>query len=92
MLLPAAAPTILFALLIVKEPDLGTAIACVAISAAVLFVAGMNMKYLWYALGALLLPLYFLIVRVPWRDGPACRPFSIPSKIHRARDFISFSR
>jgi cell division protein FtsW len=32
-----------------------------------LFVAGMNMKYLWYALGASLLPLYFLIVRVPWR-------------------------
>src|SRR5580704_9081811 len=48
VLLPAAAPTILFALLIVKEPDLGTAIACMAISTAVLFVAGMNMKYLWY--------------------------------------------
>ena len=67
VLLPAAAPVVLFALLIVKEPDLGTAIACLAISAAVLFVAGMNMKYLWYALGASLLPLYFLVVRVPWR-------------------------
>src|SRR5260370_13584180 len=32
VLLPASAPTLLFALLIVKEPDLGTAIACVAIS------------------------------------------------------------
>ena len=40
VLLPAAAPIVLFALLIVKEPDLGTAIACLAISAAVLFVAG----------------------------------------------------
>ena len=69
VLLPAAAPIVLFALLIVKEPDLGTAIACLAISAAVLFVAGMNMKYLWYALGASLLPLYFLVVRVPWRWG-----------------------
>ena len=67
VLLPAAAPTLLFALLIVKEPDLGTAIACMAISTAVLFVAGMNMKYLWYGLAASLLPLYFLIVRVPWR-------------------------
>jgi cell division protein FtsW len=67
VLLPAAAPTLLFALLIVKEPDLGTAMACAAISAAVLFVAGMNMKYLWYALAGSLLPLYFLIVRVPWR-------------------------
>ena len=31
VLLPAAAPTLLLALLIVKEPDLGTAMACVAI-------------------------------------------------------------
>jgi cell division protein FtsW len=67
VLLPAAAPTLIFALLIVKQPDLGTAIACVAISAAVLFVAGMNLKYLWYGSAASLLPLYFLIVRVPWR-------------------------
>jgi cell division protein FtsW len=67
VLLPAAAPTLLFAVLIVKEPDLGTAIACVAISTAVLFVAGMNMKYIWYGLAASTLPLYFLIVRVPWR-------------------------
>lgn len=67
VLLPAAAPSLLFALLIVKEPDLGTALACLAISAAVLFVAGMDMKYLGYGIVASLLPLYFLIVRVPWR-------------------------
>ena len=69
VLLPAAAPTLLFALLIVKEPDLGTALACLAISTAVLFVAGMDMKYLGYGIVASLLPLYFLIVRVPWRWG-----------------------
>jgi len=67
VLLPAAAPTLLFALLIVKEPDLGTAIACVAISTSILFVAGMNMQYLIYGFALSLLPLYFLIVRVPWR-------------------------
>jgi len=67
VLLPAAAPTLLFAALIVKQPDLGTALACVAISTAILYVAGMNMKYLGYAFVASLLPLYFLIVRVPWR-------------------------
>ena len=67
VLIPAAAPTLLFALLIVKEPDLGTAIACVAISTSILYVAGMNMKYLGYSFVASLLPLYFLIVRVPWR-------------------------
>ncbi len=67
VLIPAAAPTLLLAFLIVKEPDLGTAIACMAISASILFVAGMNMRYLWYALAGSLLPLYFLVVRVPWR-------------------------
>ncbi len=67
VLLPAAAPTLLFALLIVKEPDLGTAIACIAISAAVLFVAGMGLKYLGYGLAFSPLPFYLLVVRVPWR-------------------------
>ncbi len=66
-LLPAAIPTVLFAALIVKEPDLGTAIACVAITATILFVAGMNVRYFGYALAASILPLYFLIFRVSWR-------------------------
>ncbi len=67
VLIPAAAPMVLFCLLIVKEPDLGTAIACASITASILFVAGMRTRYLWYALAAALVPLYFLIVRVPWR-------------------------
>src|SRR5271166_550954 len=67
VLLPAAAPTLLFALLIVKQPDLGTAIACIAISGAVLFVAGMGLKYLGYGLAFSPLPFYLLVVRVPWR-------------------------
>ena len=67
VLLPAAAPTLLFALLIVKEPDLGTAIACVAISAVVLFVAGMGLKYVGYGLAFSPLPFYLFVVRVPWR-------------------------
>ncbi len=67
VLLPAAAPMVLLCLLIVKEPDLGTAIACASITASILFVAGMRTRYLWYALGAAIVPLYFLIVRVPWR-------------------------
>lgn len=66
-LIPAAIPTVCFALLIVKEPDLGTAIACVAITATVLYVAGMHLKYFGYALAASILPLYFLIFRVSWR-------------------------
>jgi cell division protein FtsW len=67
VLLPAAAPSVLLALLIVKEPDLGTAVACMAITASVLYIAGMKMRYLFYGFAASLLPLYILIVRVPWR-------------------------
>jgi cell division protein FtsW len=67
VLLPAAAPSVLLALLIVKEPDLGTAVACMAITASVLYIAGMKMRYLVYGFVASLLPLYILIVRVPWR-------------------------
>jgi cell division protein FtsW len=66
-LVPAALPSICLAALIVKEPDLGTAIACLAITATVLFVAGMELRYFGYALAASLLPLYFLIFRVRWR-------------------------
>jgi len=67
VLFPAVAPTLLFALLILKEPDLGTAIACVAISTAILFVAGMGLKYLGYGLALSPLPFYLFVVRVPWR-------------------------
>jgi cell division protein FtsW len=67
VLLPSAAPSVLLAALIIKEPDLGTAVACMAITTAVLYIAGMKMRYLGYGLLASLLPLYFLIVRVPWR-------------------------
>ena len=67
VLLPAAAPTLLFSLLIVKEPDLGTALACIAISGTVLFVAGMGLKYLGYGLALSPLPFYVFVMRVPWR-------------------------
>src|ERR1700760_1010680 len=67
VLLPAAAPPLLFAVLILKEPALGTALACIAISSAMLFVAGMGLKYVGYGLAFSPIPLYFLIVRVPWR-------------------------
>jgi len=66
-LLPAIVPTLFFLGLIVFEPDLGTAIACAAITASVLFVAGLDMRYLGYALAASVLPLYFLIFHVAYR-------------------------
>jgi cell division protein FtsW len=66
-LAPAAAPVVMLLGLIVLQPDLGTAIACAGIAACILYVAGMRMRYFGYALGASLLPLYFLIFHVSWR-------------------------
>jgi len=66
-LLPAVAPTLVFLLLIVAQPDLGTAIACAGITAAILFVAGMQLRYFVFAFTASLLPLYFLLFHVSWR-------------------------
>src|SRR5207253_7944420 len=37
-ILPAVVPTVLFAGLIVKQPDLGTAMMCVAITGAILYI------------------------------------------------------
>src|SRR5258708_7863712 len=66
-LLPAVLPTLMFLVLIVLQPDLGTAIACAAITACILFVAGLDLRYLGYGCLALLLPLYFMIFHVSWR-------------------------
>ena len=66
-LIPAVIPTAVFVGLIVFQPDLGTAIACAAITGCILFVAGLRFRYLGYALLASLLPLYFLIFHVAYR-------------------------
>ena len=66
-LLPAVIPVVALAGLILLEPDLGTALACVAIAAAILFVAGMPLKYYAYALAPLPLFFYVFIYRVAWR-------------------------
>ena len=66
-LLPAIVPTVVFLGLIVKEPDLGTAIACAGVTGTVLFVAGMRLRYFGYGLAASAPVLYALIFRVKWR-------------------------
>jgi len=66
-LLPAIVPTVVFLALIVFQPDLGTAIACAGITACILFVAGIRLRYFAYAFAASLLPLYFLIFHVSYR-------------------------
>lgn len=66
-LLPAIIPAALFAVLIVKQPDLGTAVVCLVITAAILYVAGMRVRYFAYALVPILPVLYYLLFHVGWR-------------------------
>jgi len=66
-LLPAVIPAVLFAGLIVKQPDLGTALVCLGITAAILYVAGMRLRYFGYALLPMLPVLYYLLFHVGWR-------------------------
>jgi len=67
-LLPAVAPTFIFCVLIVAQPDLGTAMTCAFITAAILFISGMEWKYYLWALGLSVFPLYFLLFRTAWRE------------------------
>ncbi len=66
-LLPAVAPTAVFCVLIVAQPDLGTAMTCAFITAAILFISGMENKYFFYAIGLAAIPMYFLLFRTAWR-------------------------
>jgi cell division protein FtsW len=95
-LLPAIIPTLVFVGLIVFQPDLGTALACCAITVCVLFVAGLEMKYLGYAFLASLLPLYFLIFHVAYRRDRILaflNPFSDPQGkgFHMIQSLIAVS-
>jgi cell division protein FtsW len=66
-LLPAALPSLLFIVLILKEPDLGTALVCAVVTAMMLYLAGMEKKYFGYAALASAPVLYWMLFRVPWR-------------------------
>ena len=66
-LMPAFVPVALFALLIVKQPDLGTAVVCVGVTAAILYVAGMRLRYFAYALVPIIPAMYYLLFHVGWR-------------------------
>ena len=95
-LLPAVIPTLAFVGLIVFQPDLGTALALCAITVSVLFVAGLDLKYLGYAFLASLLPLYFLIFHVRYRRDRMLafiNPFSDPQGkgFHMIQSLIAVS-
>ncbi|HEY1265463.1 MAG TPA: putative lipid II flippase FtsW [Terriglobales bacterium] len=80
-IIPVIIPTLVFVGLIVLQPDLGTALACCAITACMLFVAGLDLRYFGYAFAGSLLPLYFLIFHVKYRRDRILAfidPFSDP--------------
>jgi cell division protein FtsW len=66
-LLPALIPAALFTSLIVMEPDLGTALVCLGVTAAILYVAGMKPRYFAYSLVPIIPMLCYLLIAVPWR-------------------------
>jgi cell division protein FtsW len=66
-LVPALAPVLVVAGLVAKQPDLGTAIEIFLIALAMMFVAGVSMKFI-AAAGAVVMPyVLYLIIFVPWR-------------------------
>jgi cell division protein FtsW len=66
-LLPAALPSLIFIALILKEPDLGTALVLAGVTALMLWLAGMHPKYLGYAAGVAAPVLYVMLFAVKWR-------------------------
>lgn len=66
-IMPALIPAAALSGLILMQPDLGTALACGAIAAVVLFVAGLPIKYYAWAMAPMPVFFYVFIYRVHWR-------------------------
>ena len=66
-ILPAVLPPLVYILLILKEPDLGTALVCAAVLMLMLYLAGMQMKWLFVAAGCAAPVLYYMLFHVAWR-------------------------
>jgi len=95
-LLPAIVPTLVFVGLIVFQPDLGTAMACAALTVSMLFVAGLQWRYFGYALLASVPPLYLLIFHVSYRRDRILaflNPYADPQKtgFHIIQSMIAVS-
>lgn len=66
-LLPAAGPAFVFLALIVKEPDLGTALVIFGMLVLVLLLAGMEWRYVLGIFAAVAPVVAALLIFVPWR-------------------------
>jgi cell division protein FtsW len=63
----AALPPLVFIGLILKEPDLGTALVCAGVTMLMLYLAGLQMKWIGIALAAASPVMYYMLFMVPWR-------------------------
>ncbi len=67
--LRAAAPSLILTALILKQPDLGTAGVCAVLTVLMLFLAGMQMRYIGFGALAASPVLYYMLFMVPWRHA-----------------------
>ena len=65
--LPHLGISAIFMLLLLKQPDLGTAVIMGGVTLALLFLAGTKLSFLLFAMLAALPILYLKIVDTPWR-------------------------
>ena len=68
-ILPAVGPVLLFVVLIVAQPDLGTSVDILLIATAILFVSGLSWKWLAVGAAAAVPVLYLLIHHVAYRQA-----------------------
>jgi cell division protein FtsW len=68
-ILPAAGPILVFVVLILVQPDLGTSVDIVLVATAILFVAGLSWKWIAVGAAASLPLLYVLITHVSYRQA-----------------------
>jgi cell division protein FtsW len=66
-ILPAVVPPLLFIVLILKEPDLGTALVCAAVLMLMLYLAGMQLKWIGLAILAASPVMYYMLFHVAFR-------------------------
>ena len=64
---PAALPALIFVALILKQPDLGTALVCAAVCLVMLYLAGLQMRWIMIAVACALPVIVGMLVLVPWR-------------------------
>jgi cell division protein FtsW len=65
----ASIPSLVFLALILKEPDFGTGLVCAAVTLAMLYLAGMQVKWIGVALLASTPVLYYMLWMVPFRHA-----------------------